>query len=142
MKKYLLILFLVFVSAAFGQETGGYYILFEQDKPSSCQYTVNRETKKKINFRYSQKRHRKVSVTRFILCRNVFVFEFRKNHFELIDNIRLAELTPVTIDEILSKEEENEFKKDINELFPKLYVIESHDDGQYGKYEVIWEKTQ
>lgn len=142
MKKFVLILFLAFASSVSGQKAGGHYILFEQDKSSSCQFTVNRESQKKINHKYTQKRHRKVNVTRFILCRNVFVFEFKTNHFEIIDAAGLSKLTPVTLDEIFTKEQEAEYKKNINELFPKLYVIEAHDDGQYGKYEVVWEKIQ
>lgn len=123
------------------QETQEYYILFKQDASAHCQFTVNRETGKKIPLKYFQKRHRKVNVTRFVLCKNIFTFEFQKNHFELIDANTLAKMQQITLDEIFQKEAEAEFKKDINELFPKLYIIESYDNGEYAKYQVIWEKT-
>ena len=46
-----------------------------------------------------------------------------------------------TLNELLSKEEEAEFKLDINQLFPKIFLLEAYEDGQYAKYEVLWEKT-
>jgi hypothetical protein len=135
----LMIVFLSFTSKA--QESQDYYILFKQDAKTSCQFTINKETGKKISLSYFQKRHRKVNITRFVLCKNIFTFEFQKNHFELIDATTLSKLQQITLDEIFQKEADSEYKKDINELFPRLFIIESYDNGEYAKYQVIWEKT-
>lgn len=68
----------------FAQEKEAVYILFKQDATAECQHTVNRTTQKKIKLSYTQKRHRKINVTRFILCRNIFVFEFQNDKFEVV----------------------------------------------------------
>jgi hypothetical protein len=48
----------------------------------------------------------------------------------------------ITLDEMISREEEEKFTKNINQLFPKIYIIEAIENGQYAKYEVVWEKLQ
>ena len=141
MKKYCTLLILLFSLFGFSQESEPVYILFNQNASATCHYPVSKEPLKKIKFSYTQKRHRKVNVTRFILCRNIFVFEFQKNHFETVDASVISGYKMITLDELLSREEEAEFKKNINELFPKIYIIEPYENGQYAKYEVVWEKT-
>lgn len=134
---------LLIFAFGFSQKQEPVYILFNQNTTSTCQFPVKRlEPVKKIKLDYSQKRHRKINITRFILCRNIFVFEFKKNHFETVDGSALANYKMVTLDEIISREEEEKFQKNINELFPKIYIIEAIDNGQYAKYEVVWEKLQ
>lgn len=118
------------------------YILFNQNETATCQYPVKRDPVKKVKLDYSQKRHRKINITRFVLCRNIFVFEFKKNHFETVDGSAVANYNMITLDEIISREEEAEFKKNINELFPTIYIIEAIENGLYAKYEVVWEKVQ
>lgn len=143
MKKYITVFVLLFFAFGFSQKQEPVYILFNQNATSTCQFPVKRvEPVKKIKLDYSQKRHRKINITRFILCRNIFVFEFKKNHFETVDGSAVANYKMITLDEMISKEEETEFKKDINELFPKIYIIEAIENGQYAKYEVVWEKLQ
>ncbi|MDP2161189.1 MAG: hypothetical protein Q8K02_11940 [Flavobacterium sp.] len=141
MKKYCTLLVLLFSLFGFSQESEPVYILFNQNTSATCHYPVSKEPLKKIKFSYTQKRHRKVNVTRFILCRNIFVFEFQKNHFETVDASVISGYKIITLDELLTREEEAEFKKNINELFSKIYIIEPYENGQYAKYEVVWEKT-
>ena len=127
----------------FSQKQEPVKILFNQNETATCQFPVKRvKKKKKIKLDYSQKRHRKINITRFILCRNIFVFEFKKNHFETVEGSAIDNYKMITLDEMISKEEEEEIKKDINELFPKIYIIEAIENGQYAKYEVVWEKLQ
>lgn len=143
MKKYITVFVLLFFTFGFSQKQEPVCILFNQNASVTCQFPVKRvEPVKKIKLDYSQKRHRKINITRFILCRNIFVFEFKKNHFETVDGSAVANYKMVTLDEMISKEEEAEFKKDINQLFPKIYIIEAIENGQYAKYEVVWEKLQ
>ena len=143
MKRYMTVFVLLIFAFGFSQKQEPVYILFNQNTTSTCQFPVKRlEPVKKIKLDYSQKRHRKINITRFILCRNIFVFEFKKNHFETVDGSALANYKMVTLDEIISREEEEKFQKNINELFPKIYIIEAIDNGQYAKYEVVWEKLQ
>lgn len=143
MKKYITVFVLLIFAFGFSQKQEPVYILFNQNETSTCQFPVKRIAPvKKIKLDYSQKRHRKINITRFILCRNIFVFEFKKNHFETVEGSAIANYKMITLDEMISKEEEAEFKKDINELFPKIYIIEAIENGQYAKYEVVWEKLQ
>ena len=143
MKKYITVFALLIFAFGFSQKQEPVYILFNQNETTSCQFPVKRvEPVKKIKLDYSQKRHRKINITRFILCRNIFVFEFKKNHFETVDGSAVAGYKMITLDEMISREEEEKFKKDINQLFPKIYIIEAIENGQYAKYEVIWEKLQ
>ncbi|UPQ80588.1 hypothetical protein M0M57_07045 [Flavobacterium azooxidireducens] len=143
MKKYITVFVLLFFAFGFSQKQEPVYILFNQNETATCQFPVKRIAPvKKIKLDYSQKRHRKINITRFILCRNIFVFEFKKNHFETVDGSAVANYKMITLDEMISKEEESEFKKDINQLFPKIYIIEAIENGQYAKYEVVWEKLQ
>jgi hypothetical protein len=142
MKKGLTVLHFLVTFVLFAQEKEPVYILFKQDATAECQFTVNRTTQKKIKLSYAQKRHRKINVTRFILCRNIFVFEFQKNKFEVVEKDKVANLKLITLDEILKKEEEAQYKQTINELFPNLFVIEEIENNQFSIYEVVWEKTQ
>lgn len=48
----------------------------------------------------------------------------------------------ITLDEILRKEEESQYKQTINDLYPNLFVIEEIENNQFSIYEVVWEKTQ
>ena len=140
--KIKLILFFLLITIGLGaQETEAVHILFNQNESSSCIHTVSQNPLKKIKLDYIQKRHRKVNITRFILCRNLFVFQFMKDPFETLENTKAATLKTITIPEILEAVEKAEFKKNINELFPNLYIIEKLDDTQWAKYKVIWEKT-
>jgi hypothetical protein len=142
MKKTILLLFLFGCITVFCQNNQPVYILFNQGVTAICQYPVTKVPVKKIKLNYTQKRHRKVNVTRFILCRNIFVFELMKNKFETVEAAVVSQYKIVTIEEILAREEEMEFKQNINELFPKIYLLESIENGQYAKYEVVWEKVQ
>jgi hypothetical protein len=143
MKKYITVFILFFFAFCFSQKQEPVYILFNQNETTSCQFPVKRvEPVKKIKLDYSQKRHRKINITRFILCRNIFVFEFKKNHFETVDGSAIAGYKMITLDEMISREEEEKFTKNINQLFPKIYIIEAIENGQYAKYEVVWEKLQ
>ena len=142
MKKTILLLFLFGCITVFCQNNQPVYILFNQGVTAICQYPVTKVPVKKIKLNYTQKRHRKVNVTRFILCRNIFVFELMKNKFETVEAAVVSQYKIVTIEEILAWEEEMEFKRNINELFPKIYLLESIENGQYAKYEVVWEKVQ
>ena len=142
MKKTLLLLFLFSCITVFCQSNQPVYILFNQDATATCQYPITKVPVKKIKLNYTQKRHRKVNVTRFILCRNIFVFELMKNKFETVEAAVVSQYKIVTIEEILAREEEMEFKQNINELFPKIYLLEAIENGQYAKYEVVWEKVQ
>jgi hypothetical protein len=141
MKKNYTLIILLFSLFGFSQESEPVYLLFNQNASASCHYPVSKEPLKKIKLSYTQKRHRKVNVTRFILCRNIFVFEFQNNKFETVDASVVSSYKMITLDELLSREEEEEFKKNINQLFPKIYIIEPYENGQYAKYEVVWEKT-
>ncbi len=132
----------MFFTFGYTQKQEPVYILFNQNETATCQYPVKRDPVKKVKLDYSQKRHRKINITRFILCRNIFVFEFKKNHFETVDGSAVANYKMITLDEIISREEEAEFKKNINELFPTIYIIEAIENGLYAKYEVVWEKLQ
>ena len=105
MKKGLTLLLFLVTFVLFAQEKEPVYILFKQDAKAECQYTVNRTTQKKINLSYTQKRHRKVNVTGFILCRNIFVFEFQTNKFEVVEKEKIASFKMVTLDELLQKED-------------------------------------
>ena len=142
MKKYIAVFALMFFTFGYTQKQEPVYILFNQNETATCQYPVKRDPVKKVKLDYSQKRHRKINITRFILCRNIFVFEFKKNHFETVDGSAVANYKMITLDEIISREEEAEFKKNINELFPTIYIIEAIENGLYAKYEVVWEKLQ
>ena len=142
MRNGLFVLLILLSFELFAQENEAVYILFKQDAAAECQYTVNRATKKKIKLSYTQKRHRKINVTRFILCRNIFVFEFQNDKFEVVEKEKAASLKLITLDEILKKEEEAQYKQTINELFPNLFVIEEIENNQFSIYEVVWEKTQ
>jgi hypothetical protein len=143
MKKYITVVVLLFFAFGFSQMQEPVYILFNQNEMATCQFPVKRvEPFKKIKLDYSQKRHRKINITRFILCRNIFVFEFKKNSFETVDGSLLSNYKMMTMDELISREEEEKFKKDINQLFPKIYILEAIENGQYAKYEVVWEKLQ
>ena len=70
------------------------------------------------------------------------MFEFKKNQFETVDGSAVAGYKMITLDEMITREEEAEFKKDLNQLFPKIYILEAIENGQYAKYEVVWEKLQ
>ena len=142
MKKGLTLLLFLVTFVLFAQEKEPVYILFKQDATAECQFTVNRTTQKKIKLSYTQKRHRKVNVTRFILCRNIFVFEFQTNKFEVVEKEKTAHFKMVTLDELLQKEEENQYQQTLNELFPKIFIIEEMENNQLSIYEVVWEKTQ
>lgn len=141
MKKGLTILLLFLTFGFFAQEKEAVYVLFKQDATAECQYTVNKATQKKIKLSYTQKRHRKINVTRFILCRNIFVFEFQTNKFEVVEKDKLTSFKMVTLDELLQKEEETKYKQTLNELFPKIFIIEEIENNQFSIYEVVWEKT-
>ncbi len=65
-----------------------------------------------------------------------------KNKFETVDASTLSSYKIVTMQDLLAKEEEMEFKKDINALFPEIYLLESIENNQYAKYEIVWEKVQ
>ena len=142
MKKGITLLLFTLTFGLFAQENEAVYILFKQDATAECEYTVNRTTQKKIKLSYTQKRHRKINVTRFILCRNIFVFEFQKDKFEVVDKDKVATFKMITLDEILKKEEETQYKQTINDLYPNLFIIEEIEDNQFSIYEVVWEKTQ
>lgn len=142
MKNGLIVLLLLLSFELFAQEKEAVYILFKQDATAECQHTVNRTSQKKIKLSYTQKRHRKINVTRFILCRNIFVFEFQKDKFEVVEKEKAANFKMITLDEILRKEEESQYKQSINDLFPNLFVIEETENNQFSIYEVVWEKTQ
>jgi len=80
MKKHITVFVLLFFAFGFSQKQEPVYILFNQNETATCQFPVKRIAPiKKIKLDYSQKRHRKINITRFILCRNIFVFEFKKN---------------------------------------------------------------
>ena len=142
MKKSLTLLLFLLTFELFAQEKEAVYILFKQDATAECQFTVNRATKKKIKLSYTQKRHRKINVTRFILCRNIFVFEFQKDKFEVVEKEKTTSFKMVTLDELLQKEEENQYQQTLNELFPKIFILEEIESNQFSVYEVVWEKTQ
>lgn len=142
MKLRLTFLICFFSCLSYSQESQPVYILFNQNATATCQFPVKREPVKKIKLDYSQKRHRKINITRFVLCRNIFVFEFKKNSFETVEGSAVASFKMITLDEMISQEEAAEFKKDINQLFPKIYIIEAIENGQFAKYEVVWEKLQ
>ena len=141
MKNYLLYLLLFLCFIVQGQVREPIYLLFNQNESANCQFVISKEPVKKMNLNYTQKRHRKVNITRFILCRNIFVFELKNNHFEIVDAATFSKYKITTINELLSSEEAAEFKLDINQLFPKIFLLEAYEDGQYAKYEVVWEKT-
>lgn len=141
MKKGLTLLLFLVTFGLFAQEKESVYILFKQDETAECQYTVNRTTEKKIKLSYTQKRHRKINVTRFILCRNIFVFEFQKNKFEVVEKDKVASFKMITLNEILKKEEETQYKQTINDLYPNLFIMEEIENNQFSIYEVVWEKT-
>ena len=142
MKKGITLLLFTLTFGLFAQENEAVYILFKQDATAECEYTVNRTTQKKIKLSYTQKRHRKINVTRFILCRNIFVFEFQKDKFEVVDKDKVATFKMITLDEILKKEEETQYKQTINDLYPNLFIMEEIENNQFSIYEVVWEKTQ
>lgn len=142
MRNRLIILLFLLSFELFAQEKEAVYILFKQDATAECQYTVNRTTQKKIKLSYTQKRHRKINVTRFILCRNIFVFEFQNDKFEVVEKEKTTSFKMVTLDELLQKEEENQYKQTLNELFPKIFILEEIENNQFSIYEVVWEKTQ
>ncbi len=142
MKKGVILVFLMCVFSAFSQEKQAVYLIFNQDASATCDYPVRKDPVKKIKLTYTQKRHRKVNITRFIFCRNIFVFELMKNKFETVDASALSSYKIVTMQDLLAKEEEMEFKKDINALFPEIYLLESIENNQYAKYEIVWEKVQ
>ena len=142
MKKGITLLLFTLTFGLFAQENEAVYILFKQDAIAECEYTVNRTTQKKIKLSYTQKRHRKINVTRFILCRNIFVFEFQKDKFEVVDKDKVATFKMITLEEMLKKEEETQYKQTINDLYPNLFIIEEIEDNQFSIYEVVWEKTQ
>ena len=142
MKKGITLLLFTLTFGLFAQENEAVYILFKQDATAECEYTVNRTTQKKIKLSYTQKRHRKINVTRFILCRNIFVFEFQKDKFEVVDKDKVATFKMITLEEILKKEEETQYKQTINDLYPNLFIMEEIENNQFSIYEVVWEKTQ
>ena len=142
MKKGITLLLFTLTFGLFAQENEAVYILFKQDATAECEYTVNRTTQKKIKLSYTQKRHRKINVTRFILCRNIFVFEFQKDKFEVVEKDKVASFKMITLDEILKKEEETQYKQTINDLYPNLFIMEEIENNQFSIYEVVWEKTQ
>ena len=76
------------------------------------------------------------------MCRNIFVFEFQKDKFEVVEQEKIADFKMITLDEILKKEEEAQYKQTINDLFPKIFIIEEIESNQFSIYEVVWEKTQ
>ena len=142
MKKGIVLVFFLCWFSAFSQEKQAVYMIFNQDAPAMCDYPVRKAPLKKIKLNYTQKRHRKVNVTRFIFCRNIFVFELMKNKFETVEASELSSYKIVTMEDLLAKEEEMEFKKNINELFPEIYLLEAIENNQYAKYGIVWEKVQ
>lgn len=141
MKIYISVFVLLIFTVGFSQEQEPVYILFNQNASATCQFPVKKVPLKKIKLDYTQKRLRKVNVTRFILCRNTFLFEFKNDRFETVDGSEISNYKMITLDEMILKEEETEFKKDINQLFPSIFVIEAIEDGKYAKYQVVWEKS-
>jgi hypothetical protein len=138
MKKYLLLLTLFVGTVLFAQEKETVYMVFEYNQPGNCNYTSSK-SEKKIPLSYTQKRHRKVGTTRFIICKNTFMFDFKKDNFEVVDGAETAKYKIVDIDYLLNKLAENE-NKTINDLF-QLYIIEKYQDNSYAKYQVLWEKA-
>ena len=65
-----------------------------------------------------------------------------KNKFETVEASELSSYKIVTMEDLLAKEEEMEFKKNINELFPEIYLLEAIENNQYAKYGIVWEKVQ
>ncbi len=141
MKHFILLAFFVSTFFCFGQSKEPVYLVFNQNASENCSFVIKKEPLKKINLSFIHKRHRKVNITRFIYCKNTFVFEFKKNQFETISSTDFSKLKIVTINDLFVEEEKNEFKKDINQLFPKIFVLEAIENGQYAKYEVVWEKS-
>jgi hypothetical protein len=142
MKKRIITAVILCWFSAFSQEKQAVFMIFNQDASASCDYPARKEPLKKIKLTYIQKRHRKINLTRYIFCRNIFTFELMKNKFETVDASALSSYKIVTMEDILAKEEEMEFKKNINELFPAIYLLEAIENNQYAKYEIVWEKVQ
>ena len=80
-----------------------------------------------------------MGTTRFILCKNIFIFDFKKNAFEVVEEIETAKYKIVDLDYILNKKAENKDKS--TNHFSKIYIIEKSQDNYYAKYEVSWEKA-
>lgn len=133
---WILLLVVSFISSAQKKET--VYLLFEQEKESSCNYIIQRN-KRIIPVTYTQKRHRKVNVTRYILCKNTFVFEFQKQDFSIVDASATTDYKIVDLDYILTKQKEANYKN-INDLF-EVFILEKIENNQFAKYEVVWEKA-
>ncbi len=138
MKKYFLVFTLLLTTVLFSQEKETVYLHFKYNETANCNYTPS-NSDKKIPLTYVQKRHRKVGTTRFILCKNTFVFDFKKDAFEVVEEAETAKYKIVDLDYILNKKAENK-DKSINDLF-KIYIIEKSQDNYYAKYEVSWEKA-
>ena len=58
------------------------------------------------------------------MCRNIFVFEFQNDKFEVVEKDKVASFKMITLEEILKKEEETQYKQTINDLYPNLFIIE------------------
>lgn len=138
MFKKIWILFLLSIITASAQKKETVYLLFEQEAQSNCNYIIQRN-KKIIPVTYTQKRHRKVNVTRYILCKNTFVFEFQKQDFSVVDVSNTSDYKIVDLDYILTKQKEANYKN-INDLFT-IYILEKIENNQFAKYEVVWEKA-
>jgi len=60
----------------------------------------------------------------------------------VVEKEKTVHFKMVTLDELLQKEEENQYQQTLNELFPEIFIIEEMENNQFSIYEVVWEKTQ
>lgn len=141
MKWILFLLFLNVSIEAWSQNTPRFYMMFEQNEQEKCIWYSRTNNPKKITIKYTQKRLRKMNQMRFILCKNIFLYDFNTSRFELINEDQLSSLPKISLQQILDKEAESEFKENINTLFPELYILEKAMDNSYIAYKVVWEKS-
>ena len=97
MKHFILLVFIISTFFCFGQSKEPAYLIFNQNASENCSFVIKKVPLKKISLSFIHKRHRKVNVTRFVYCKNTFVFEFKKNQFETISASDFSKLKIVNI---------------------------------------------
>lgn len=137
MNKLFFILFLFFQQTLLCQEKETITLLFEQDKTKTCD-CYNKASKKEFTLSYQDKRYRKLNVTRYLLCRNFFVFDLNKQKFKFISDEEFKNIKVLDINYLLQKQKQSD-NKNLNDLFA-ISIIEKALEGGYVQYNVVWEK--
>lgn len=138
MIKWISILLLCFSWVVSGQEEQTVYLIFEEDAVENCDIYKNENDI--LTLEIPNKRRRKVGLTRFVICRNIFVFAFQEDPFETIDVAKIDKTKIISINEMMEKWQRQGFENDLNFYYSNIYILEPTENHQYMKYKVRWEQ--